>query len=210
MEGDELREILRTAPPERRPDSRRQPVPSPRRFQGRVRRDGLSVLRRPCSASGRGRHPCPRRPVSDLQAHPSVRRRVTPGTGFALSTDAPASGVTYDAATNLMGLVLLFVVLGPGQRSRRTTDLTRFRTPALRTAIGLAINASGAVVGTAAEAGYRSAFLTPYGGGSLLLPGLELDADAVAFGVHPLGLGRRRRRRRLLHPSGQFPDRKRD
>jgi probable HAF family extracellular repeat protein len=87
----------------------------------------------------------------------------------------------------LMGLVLLFVVIGPGQLLQADNGPYTVQDAGPAQAIGLAINASGAIVGTSAETGYRSAFLTPYGGGSLLLSGLEVGADAVAFGVHPLG-----------------------
>lgn len=86
-------------------------------------------------------------------------------------------------------LLLLVVALGPASQILRADNgpyTVQDAGPAGGVALGL--NASAVVVGTTGAAAPRMAFLTLFGSGPMLIPGLGgTDADDLALGVHSDG-----------------------
>jgi len=86
-------------------------------------------------------------------------------------------------------LLLLVVALGPATQILRADNgpySVQDAGPA--GGVAFALNASAVVVGTTGAEAPRMAFLTLFGSGPMLLPGLGgVDADDLALGVHPDG-----------------------
>lgn len=88
----------------------------------------------------------------------------------------------------LAGLAMLVVAIGPASQTV-WADSGPYTVQDVGPASGIAfgVNASAVVVGASGPAAPRGAFLTPYGSGPQMLPGLLSSTDDVAFGVHPDG-----------------------